>query len=108
MKIYKIVGCKEQSYTVIVYINFQQLFKTFILGGEICSTFDAPDLIKLGHCDLIEEIMIGEDKLIKFSGMSYPMLLFTKLLLLGKFVFLHVHSTSELFTSIKAPYMSSP
>ena len=40
----------------------------YILGGEICSTFDAPDLIKLGHCDLIEEIMIGEDKLIKFSG----------------------------------------
>jgi T-complex protein 1 subunit beta len=24
----------------------------------------------LGHCDLIEEIMIGEDRLIKFSGVA--------------------------------------
>ncbi|KXS19199.1 hypothetical protein M427DRAFT_109051 [Gonapodya prolifera JEL478] len=39
-----------------------------VTGGEIASTFDHPDLVKLGHCDLIEEIMIGEDKLIKFSG----------------------------------------
>merc|ERR1712183_320411 len=41
-----------------------------VLGGEICSTFDRPDLVKLGHCDLIEEIMIGEDKMIKFSGVE--------------------------------------
>jgi len=41
-----------------------------VLGGEICSTFDRPDLVKLGHCDLIEEIMIGEDKMIKFSGVK--------------------------------------
>jgi T-complex protein 1 subunit beta len=39
-----------------------------VLGGEIVSTFDTPDKVKLGKCDLIEEIMIGEDKLIKFSG----------------------------------------
>ena len=38
------------------------------LGGEITSTFDSPETVKLGHCDLIEEIMIGEDRLIKFSG----------------------------------------
>ena len=24
--------------------------------------------VRLGHCDLIEEVMIGEDKLLKFSG----------------------------------------
>lgn len=41
-----------------------------VLGGEICSTFDRPDLVKLGHCKLIEEIMIGEDKMIKFSGVE--------------------------------------
>lgn len=40
------------------------------LGGEIASTFDHPELVKLGHCDLIEEIIIGEDKLIKFSGVA--------------------------------------
>jgi T-complex protein 1 subunit beta len=33
-----------------------------VTGGEIVSTFDHPELVKLGHCDLIEEIMIGEDK----------------------------------------------
>lgn len=37
-------------------------------GGEIASTFDDPGKVKLGHCKLIEEIMIGEDKLIHFSG----------------------------------------
>ncbi|XP_076800081.1 T-complex protein 1 subunit beta-like [Clavelina lepadiformis] len=41
-----------------------------VLGGDICSTFDRPDLAKLGHCDLIEEVMIGEDKLIRFSGVE--------------------------------------
>ena len=39
-----------------------------VLGGEIVSTFDTPDKVRLGKCDLIEEILIGEDKLIKFSG----------------------------------------
>jgi hypothetical protein len=32
------------------------------VGGEIVSTFDHPDQVRLGKCDLIEEIMIGEDK----------------------------------------------
>ncbi|EGD78243.1 chaperonin containing TCP1 [Salpingoeca rosetta] len=41
-----------------------------VLGGEIVSTFDTPDKVKIGHCDLIEEVMIGEDKLIKFSGVA--------------------------------------
>ncbi|ELT88004.1 hypothetical protein CAPTEDRAFT_159519 [Capitella teleta] len=41
-----------------------------VLGGEIASTFDSPEHIKLGHCDLIEEIMIGEEKLLKFSGVA--------------------------------------
>lgn len=41
-----------------------------VLGGEIVSTFDMPNQVKLGHCDLIEEVMIGEDKLLKFSGVA--------------------------------------
>ncbi|KAF9160537.1 T-complex protein 1 subunit beta [Actinomortierella ambigua] len=41
-----------------------------VTGGEITSTFDHPELVKLGHCDLIEEIIIGEDRLIKFSGVA--------------------------------------
>ncbi|CAL1549091.1 unnamed protein product [Lymnaea stagnalis] len=41
-----------------------------VTGGEIVSTFDCPEKVKLGTCDLIEEIMIGEDKLLKFSGVA--------------------------------------
>ncbi|GFR42873.1 hypothetical protein Agub_g3864 [Astrephomene gubernaculifera] len=41
-----------------------------VLGGEIVSTFDNPDSVKLGCCKLIEEIMIGEDRLIHFSGVA--------------------------------------
>lgn len=33
-----------------------------VTGGEIASTFDRPDQVQLGRCDLIEEIMIGEDR----------------------------------------------
>jgi len=33
-----------------------------VLGGEITSSFDHPELVKLGKCDLIEEIIIGEDR----------------------------------------------
>ena len=41
-----------------------------VTGGEITSTFDHPESVKLGHCDLIEEVIIGEDTLIKFSGVA--------------------------------------
>ena len=33
-----------------------------VLGAEIVSTFGKPELVKLGHCKLIEEVMIGEDQ----------------------------------------------
>jgi T-complex protein 1 subunit beta len=41
-----------------------------VLGAEITSTFDSPELTKLGQCDLIEEVVIGEDKLIRFGGVA--------------------------------------
>lgn len=41
-----------------------------VTGGEITSTFDHPDQVKLGKCDLIEEVIIGEDTLIRFSGVA--------------------------------------
>jgi T-complex protein 1 subunit beta len=43
---------------------------TGIQGGEITSTFDKPDQVQLGECKLIEEIMIGEDRMIHFSGVA--------------------------------------
>jgi T-complex protein 1 subunit beta len=39
-----------------------------VTGGEIVSTFENPELVKLGQCDLIEQVMIGEDILLRFSG----------------------------------------
>jgi T-complex protein 1 subunit beta len=41
-----------------------------VTGGEIVSTFDNPEMVKLGTCDLIEQIMIGEEKLLRFSGVK--------------------------------------
>ncbi|GLB03592.1 hypothetical protein BO85DRAFT_389479 [Aspergillus piperis CBS 112811] len=41
-----------------------------VTGGEIASTFDHPEQVKLGQCDVIEEVIIGEDTLIKFSGVA--------------------------------------
>ncbi len=41
-----------------------------VTGGEIASTFDHPETVKLGQCNLIEEVIIGEDTLIKFSGVA--------------------------------------
>merc|ERR1712070_1217237 len=39
-----------------------------VLGAEILSTFDDPEADVLGSCAKIEEEMIGEDKVIKFTG----------------------------------------
>merc|ERR1711979_127533 len=39
-----------------------------VLGADIVSTFDNPEETKLGSCKKIEQMMIGEDKVIKFSG----------------------------------------
>ncbi len=53
----------------ISHIQFVVCF--LLLGGEIVSTFDNPEGVKLGECSSIEEVMIGEDKLLKFSGIGH-------------------------------------
>ncbi|KAL4067108.1 chaperonin Cpn60/TCP-1 family [Scleroderma yunnanense] len=61
----------EKDIMVIEHADFEGVERlSLVTGGEIASTFDRPDLVKLGRCDLIEEIIIGEDKLIKFSGVA--------------------------------------
>lgn len=42
-----------------------------VTGGEIASTFDDPQAVKLGQCDVIEEIMIGEDKVSRTCSMRF-------------------------------------
>lgn len=43
---------------------------SLVTGGDIVSTFDSPEDVVLGECDLIEEVFIGEDKLVRFSGVK--------------------------------------
>lgn len=41
-----------------------------VTGGEIVSTFEHPEMVTLGKCKTIEQVMIGEDTLLRFSGVS--------------------------------------
>lgn len=53
----------EQGIMSIEHADFEGVERlALVTGGEIASTFDAPDKVKIGRCELIEEIMIGEDK----------------------------------------------
>lgn len=50
---------------------FEEIDSIFFLknpGGEIVSTFDNPELVKIGRCDVIEQVQIGDETLLKFSG----------------------------------------
>jgi len=41
-----------------------------VTGGEIVSTFGNPELVKIGKCDVIEQVEIGEETLVKFGGVA--------------------------------------
>lgn len=59
----------DKGVMVIEHADFDGIERlSAILGSDILSTFDSPETAVLGTCDSIEEIMIGEDKVIKFSG----------------------------------------
>lgn len=53
----------------IEHADFDGIERLALLtGGQIASTFESPELTVSGECDLIEEIMIGEDRLVRFTG----------------------------------------
>lgn len=55
----------EHGIMVIEHADFDGTERlAAVLGSDILSTFDSPESAKLGTCSLIEEIMIGEDKVI--------------------------------------------
>ena len=59
----------EAGVMVIEHADFDGVERlSAVLGSDILSTFDSPETATLGTCESIEEIMIGEDKVIKFSG----------------------------------------
>jgi T-complex protein 1 subunit beta len=41
-----------------------------VTGAEIVSTFDEPSKIKIGSCKIVEEIIIGDETMIRFGGCS--------------------------------------
>jgi len=60
---------KDQGVASIEHADFEGVERlALVLGGEIVSTFDHPDLVQYGSCKSVEEIMIGEDKVIQFKG----------------------------------------
>lgn len=71
-----IYNLPEQTFTEngvlsIEHADFDGIERlALVLGAEICSTFDHPELVKLGSCEVLEEVMIGEDKVIRFSGVA--------------------------------------
>jgi len=61
----------EKGVLVIEHADFDGIERlSAVTGGDILSTFDNPEKAKLGFCELVEEMMIGEDKVIRFSGCS--------------------------------------
>jgi len=60
---------KERNVMAIEHSDFEGTERlAAVLGSDIASTFDNPEETKLGFCKKISEMMIGEDKVIKFSG----------------------------------------
>lgn len=59
----------EHKIMSIEHADFEGIERlALVTGAEIVSTFDHPEKVKIGTCKLIEEVIIGEDKVIKFTG----------------------------------------
>lgn len=61
----------ESKVNSIEHADFDGIERlALVTGGEVVSTFDNPENVKLGYCKSIEEILIGEDSMLKFSGVA--------------------------------------
>ena len=69
----------QEGIMCIEHADFEGVERlALVTGGEIASTFERPDLVKLGQCDTIEEIMIGEDRVSLSVMISHAELTNTK------------------------------
>eukprot|EP01066_Platyproteum_vivax_P010499 Platyproteum_vivax@DN4701_c0_g1_i1.p1 len=60
---------KEGGVVAIEHADFEGVERlSKVLGADIVSTFDTPDEVTLGECESIEEIQIGEEKVVQFNG----------------------------------------
>lgn len=61
----------EHGVAAIEHADFSGIERlALVTGGEIASTFDDPSAAVLGEAEVVEEIMIGEESLIRFSGVK--------------------------------------
>jgi len=59
----------DAGVSTIEHADFEGVERlALVLGSEIVSTFDHPELVNFGTCERVEEVMIGESKAIKFIG----------------------------------------
>lgn len=59
----------DAGVSMIEHADFEGIERlALVCDGEIASSFQDTSLIKMGKADLIEEIMIGEDRLIRIQG----------------------------------------
>jgi T-complex protein 1 subunit beta len=69
----------EHGIMSIEHADFEGVERlALVTGGEIASSFEKIDGIKIGTCELIEEVMIGEDRVssdphtsLWFRGVSF-------------------------------------
>lgn len=61
----------DAGVSMIEHADFEGIERlALVVGAEIASSFQDPSIIKMGKADLIEEIMIGEDQLIRIKGVA--------------------------------------
>ncbi|AOW06995.1 chaperonin Cpn60/TCP-1 family [Yarrowia lipolytica] len=61
----------EAKVNSIEHADFEGVERlALVTGGEVVSSFEHPELVKLGYCDSIEEVTVGEDIMTKFSGVA--------------------------------------
>merc|ERR1712012_1238133 len=61
----------DKGVMAIAHADFDGIERlALVTGGEIVSTFGKPELVKIGKCDLIEQVSIGDETLLKFSGVQ--------------------------------------
>lgn len=61
----------EKGMSSVEHADFEGIERlALVLGAEIASTFDTPGCVVLGSCASMEEVMIGEDKVIRFNGVT--------------------------------------
>lgn len=72
----------ENGVMVIEHADFDGIERlSSVTGADIVSTFDNPENVKLGYCETVEEIMIGEDKVIRFSGCAKSKFIFNNIII---------------------------